>query len=860
MSDLNLPGFKKGLDSALASAGYEEGVLLFTTDTGRLVACIDGERVEITDFVKKTEAEILSTLAPLPKIYLSTDTLKMYYYTDKWVELNPSDVASALKSDSADKLSNARTITISGGAEGNASFDGSKDIIISITVKNDSHNHSASTLPAASTSAAGIVKLGAAGGAAKYEHDHPDMTGASSSAAGTHGMVPAPAAGKQASFLRGDGTWAVPTNTTYSDMTGASASAAGAHGLVPAPGAGKQASFLRGDGTWAVPTDTKYTHPTYTARTSGFYKVTVDATGHVSTVAAVTKSDITGLGIPGSDTVYTHPSHDAYDSGLYKVTVDASGHVTAATAVTKSDITALGIPGSDTVYTHPTHTSKTSGFYKVTVDGYGHVSAATAVTKSDITALGIPGSDTVYTHPTHTAYAAGFYKVTVDASGHVTAATAVAKSDITALGIPGSDTKYTHPTHTSYTSGLYKITVDGYGHVTAATAVAKSDITALGIPGSDTNTTYSDMTGATSSAAGAHGLVPAPAKGDQTKFLRGDGTWVVPTDTKYTHPSYTARTSGFYKVTVDATGHVSAVTAVSKSDITALGIPGSDTTYSVMGAATSSVAGSSGLVPAPAAGKQSSFLRGDGTWAVPTDTKYTHPSYTAQSSGLYKITVDATGHVSAVTAVSKSDITALGIPGSDTNTTYSDMTGATSSAAGAHGLVPAPAAGKQSSFLRGDGTWAVPTNTKNTAGSTDSSDKLFLIGAASQAANPQTYSHDTAYVGTDGHLYSNSIQVVNLSGSQALTNKTYNGYTLAAACAKGVTDSTSAGAISTGTNLVTERDVYYGLPKINNAKTYTSDSNFYAPTAGGTAGYFLVGNGTTSAPVWTNDVDFGDEG
>nr|DAE53246.1 MAG TPA: hypothetical protein [Caudoviricetes sp.] len=37
------------------------------------------------------------------------------------------------------------------------------------------------------------------------------------------------------------------------DMKGATASAAGSHGLVPAPAAGKQASFLRGDGTWAVP-------------------------------------------------------------------------------------------------------------------------------------------------------------------------------------------------------------------------------------------------------------------------------------------------------------------------------------------------------------------------------------------------------------------------------------------------------------------------------------------------------------------------------------------------------------------------------------------------------------------------------
>ena len=51
---------------------------------------------------------------------------------------------------------------------------------------------------------------------------------------------------------------------------------------------------------------------------------------------------------------------------------------------------------------------------------------------------------------------------------------------------------------------------------------------------------------------------------------------------------------------------------------------------------------------------------------------YTHPAYTAKSSGLYKITVDATGHVSAVTAVAKADITALGIP--STNTTYSPAT------------------------------------------------------------------------------------------------------------------------------------------------------------------------------------------
>lgn len=45
-------------------------------------------------------------------------------------------------------------------------------------------------------------------------------------------------------------------------------------------------------------------------------------------------------------------------------------------------------------------------------------------------------------------------------------------------------------------------------------------------------------------------------------------------------------------------------------------------------------------------------------------------------------------------------------------------------------------------------------DTKNTAGSTNSNSKLYLIGATSQAANPQTYSRAAVYVGTDGKLRS----------------------------------------------------------------------------------------------------------
>lgn len=68
--------------------------------------------------------------------------------------------------------------------------------------------------------------------------------------------------GGTTNYLRADGTWAKPpdTNTTYSDMKGATSSAAGTHGLVPAPAAGAATRYLRSDGTWQVPPDTNTTY------------------------------------------------------------------------------------------------------------------------------------------------------------------------------------------------------------------------------------------------------------------------------------------------------------------------------------------------------------------------------------------------------------------------------------------------------------------------------------------------------------------------------------------------------------------------------------------------------------------------
>lgn len=53
-------------------------------------------------------------------------------------------------------------------------------------------------------------------------------------------------------------------------------------------------------------------------------------------------------GIAEGANKYVHPTSaaGAKASGMYKITTDANGHVTAATAVTKADITALGIAAS----------------------------------------------------------------------------------------------------------------------------------------------------------------------------------------------------------------------------------------------------------------------------------------------------------------------------------------------------------------------------------------------------------------------------------------------------------------------------------------------------------------------------------
>lgn len=127
--------------------------------------------------------------------------------------------------------------------------------------------------------------------------------------------------------------------------------------------------------------------------------------------------------------------------------------------------------------------------------------------------------------------------------------------------------------------------------------------------------------------------------------------------------------------------------------------------------------------------------------------KYTHPSYQAHDSGLYKITVDAQGHVSAIQKVNKSDITALGIPGQDTDTVYSHPT--------SEGNKHIPSGGSSGKYLKwsssGTAAWVQPTASEIGAATTatattsanglmSAADKSKLDGIAKNANN-FTYTH-----------------------------------------------------------------------------------------------------------------------
>jgi hypothetical protein len=386
------------------------------------------------------------------------------------------------------------------------------------------------------------------------------------------------------------GTTYVPITNPVDIMTGATSSTAGVAGLVPAPPAGAQGKFLRGDGTWetvvtsdikarqAIDTSNKnypllfsYAETSSTTtnidnttrRNNSIYVNPSTGTVTATNFAGKINNHTVNADVPSNpvftDTKYTlsGTTYDTNNTAQIVTLTPSSGTATTATiaAMTGASSSAAGKAGlvpkpaagdqskflrGDGTWVVPTNTdtkvtqnisSDTTGKTYPLIFSYYEVGSTTA------TAQTVSRKDTIYATPkdgsiTATNFIGNINGVTINGtSGSAYDLNNITKVEASStngkIKINGTDTTvYTHPTHTSKTSGLYKITVDGTGHVSAATAVAKSDITALGIPAQDT---WVAMTAATSSAAGTRGTVQPPA-GSTDKYLRGDNAWVNPLD------------------------------------------------------------------------------------------------------------------------------------------------------------------------------------------------------------------------------------------------------------------------------------------------------------------------------------------
>ncbi len=195
-----------------------------------------------------------------------------------------------------------------------------------------------------------------------------------------------------------------------------------------------------------------------------------------------------------------------------------------------SDVSAWAKKPNKPTYT-PTEvgvigTAPTSGQVAV-FDGTTGKIKSTGFTIASSVPSGAKFTDTTYSAATSTAL--GLVKVGYTESGR-NYPVELDADDKMFVNVPWTDTNTTYSQATSSTLGLIKIgyTESGKNYPIELNTSGQAYVN---VPWEDT--TYSVFTGATTTAAGTSGLVPAPTSGQSTRYLCSDGEWSIPTGSIY---------------------------------------------------------------------------------------------------------------------------------------------------------------------------------------------------------------------------------------------------------------------------------------------------------------------------------------